>query len=105
MSKTFQSITNVGDSFVNSTCVQLMNTNVLRGTVDVLFNDDSIYHYSNVSRRDIFKFQLDKSRSLGKFVNNVLTQSRVKTKQIQTKNGVSTDYDLNPMVDSQGYLY
>ena len=37
-----------------------------------------IYSYTNVSRRDIIKFIIDKSKSLGKFVNNVLLTDRVK---------------------------
>jgi hypothetical protein len=50
------------------------------GTAAVLFNDDSMHTYTNVSRRAIAKFIMDDARSFGKFINNVLKQPRVTTK-------------------------
>ena len=62
---------------INSTCVDYINVNALRGTAFVRFTDGSDYMYTNVSRRAILKFILDDARSLGKFVNVVLKQQRV----------------------------
>ena len=53
---------------INSTAAQAIKVDAFRGTATVQFQDFSMYHYKNVSRRAIV-------------------------------------YDLNPMVDSQGYLY
>ena len=65
---------------INSTAVSQMYVNPLRGKVTVAFADGTgVYDYTNVSRRACFKFIIDDARSLGKFVNNVLKQSRVST--------------------------
>ena len=65
---------------INSTAVDQMYVNPLRGTVTVAFaNGSGVYDYTNVSRRACLKFVIDDARSLGKFVNNVLKQSRVRT--------------------------
>ena len=73
----------VGD-YVNSTACDYVSVDAIDGTARVMYKDRKgvqIYNYSNVSRRAIMKFIADDARSLGKFVNNVLTQSRVKVSQ------------------------
>ena len=64
---------------INSTAVRSMLVNPLRGTASVCFHDQNMYVYTNVSRRACLKFVMDPARSLGKFVNNVLKQQRVKS--------------------------
>ena len=67
---------------INSTAVDQMYVNPLRGKVTVAFADGTgVYDYTNVSRRACLKFVIDDARSLGKFVNNVLKDSRVTAKQ------------------------
>ena len=61
----------------NSSAVEHIATNPITGYVDVVFNNGLRYEYDNVSRRAIIKFILDDARSLGKFINVVLKQSRV----------------------------
>ena len=67
-------------NYVASTCADYITVDAVNGTARVMFNNGSIYNYTNVSRRAIVKFILDDARSLGKFVNNVLTQQRVNCK-------------------------
>ena len=74
----FQSIFTMTDNYVASTCADSVHVDAITGTASVLFNDGSIYRYTNVSRRAIIKFIMDDARSLGKFVNNVLFADRVK---------------------------
>ena len=74
----FQSIFTQSDNYVNSTCCDSVHVDAITGTVSVMFKNGDIYSYTNVSRRDIIKFAIDKSKSLGKFVNNVLLTDRVK---------------------------
>ena len=62
---------------INSTAAQAIQVDAVKGTATVQFQDFSMYHYKNVSRRAIVKFLMDDARSLGKFINNVLTQQRV----------------------------
>jgi len=62
---------------INSTCADGVHVDALSGTAVVVFKDGSAYRYDNVSRRSIIKFIIDDARSLGKFINNVLNQSRV----------------------------
>lgn len=64
---------------INSTAVDQMYVNPFRGKVTVAFSNGGVYDYTNVSRRACIKFVIDDARSLGKFVNNVLKQSRVST--------------------------
>ena len=73
----FQSMFTNCDNYVNSTAACTVHVDVVNGTAAVLYHDDSIYKYTNVSRRAIFKFIMDDARSLGKFINNVLKQDRV----------------------------
>ena len=75
----FQSIFTNCDTYVNSTAADSISVDVVSGTASVLYKDGSIYRYSHVSRRAILKFIMDDARSLGKFINNVLKQSRVVT--------------------------
>ena len=75
--KFFQSIFTQCDNYVPSTAVDSVHVDAITGTASVLYKDGSIYRYENVSRRAIVKFILDPARSLGKFVNVVLKQSRV----------------------------
>ena len=74
----FQSIFTMTNNYVASTCADSVHVDAVTGTASVLFNDGSIYRYTNVSRRAIIKFILDDARSLGKFINNVLTADRVR---------------------------
>ena len=73
----FQSVFAVAPNHVNSTCADYINVDAINGTARVMFKNGSIYRYTNVSRRAILKFIHDDARSMGKFVNNVLTQERV----------------------------
>ena len=76
--KFFQSVFTQCDNYINSTCADSVHVDAISGTASVLYKDGNIYHYTNVSRRAILKFILDDARSLGKFVNNVLKEQRVK---------------------------
>ena len=64
---------------VNSTAVEYMEVDALKGEVTVMYrNSGAVYTYKNVSKRACLKFLLDNAgRSLGKFVNNALKQERV----------------------------
>ena len=74
----FQSIFTQSDNYVASTAADSVHVDAITGTASVLFKDGSMYNYTNVSRRAIIKFILDDARSLGKFINVVLKQQRVK---------------------------
>jgi len=76
----FQSIFAGAHNHVNSTCADYISVDAINGTARVMFNNGVIYNYTNVSRRAIIKFIHDDARSMGKFVNNVLTQQRVQCK-------------------------
>ena len=82
----FQSIFTNCDNYINSTACDSVHVDALDGTARVMFKDSKgkvqVYDYKNVSRRAIFKFIHDDARSLGKFVNNVLTQKRVQVSTI-----------------------
>ena len=73
----FQSIFAAAPNHINSTCANYVDVDAVTGTARVMFNDGSVYEYTNVSRRAIIKFLMDDARSLGKFINNVLKQQRV----------------------------
>ena len=60
----FQSIFTNCDNYVSSTSVTSIHLDVITGTVAVLYNNDLMYRYTNVSRRAILKFILDDARSL-----------------------------------------
>jgi hypothetical protein len=75
--KFYQSIFTNCDNYINSTAADSVHVDAITGTASVLYKDGSIYRYENVSRRAIIKFILDPARSLGKFINVVLKQSRV----------------------------
>ena len=77
LNRFFQSIFTVTDNYVASTAADSVHVDAITGTASVLYKDGSIYRYENVSRRAIIKFILDDARSLGKFINVVLKQSRV----------------------------
>ena len=82
----FQSIFNAGTpNYVNSTAADYVSVDAVNGTARVMFNNGSIYNYTNVSRRAIMKFIHDDARSMGKFINNVLMQNRVKCMPIITR--------------------
>ena len=74
----FQSIFTNCDNYVSSTSVTSVHCDVLTGTVAVLYNNDLMYRYTNVSRRAILKFILDDARSLGRFVNTYCKADGVK---------------------------
>ena len=78
-SKFFQSIFTQCDNYVNSTACDSVHVDAISGVVSVLYKNGNIYRYTNVSRRAIMKFIMDDARSMGKFVNNILKQSRVTT--------------------------
>ena len=66
----------------NSAAVGCITTNFLNGVVNVMFNNGSVYRYSNVSRRAIANLQLQPNMSLGFWVNNnLLANKRVKCTQ------------------------
>ena len=75
--KFYQSIFTNTDNYINSTAADSVHVDAITGTASVLYKDGSIYRYENVSRRAIIKFILDPARSLGKFINVVLKQTRV----------------------------
>ena len=74
----YQSVFAGSATTVNSTCADWVSVDAITGTARVGFKNGAMYDYTNVSRRAIIKFIIDDARSLGKFVNNVLSQSRVK---------------------------
>ena len=76
-SRFYQSIFTQCDNYINSTACDSVHVDAITGTASVLYKDGSIYRYENVSRRAIIKFIMDPARSLGKFVNVVLKQTRV----------------------------
>ena len=90
MEKIFQSVFTC-DNYVGSNAAQSLVVNGWRGTASVLFNDGSLYCYKNVSRRAIVLFILDDARSLGKFVNKVLKQERVKGNKLAIENTFSSN--------------
>jgi len=65
-----------------SAAIHCISTDFLNGVVDVMFNNGSVYRYSNVSRRAIANLQLQRNMSLGFWVNNnLLANKRVKSTQ------------------------
>ena len=74
----FQSIFTNCDNYVSSTAITSVHLDVITGTVAVLYNNDLMYRYTNVSRRAILKFILDDARSLGRFVNTYCKADTVK---------------------------
>ena len=74
----FQSIFTHCDNYVSSTAITSVHLDVITGTVAVLYNNDLMYRYTNVSRRAILKFILDDARSLGRFVNTYCKADTVK---------------------------
>ena len=74
----FQSIFTQCDNYVSSTAITSVHLDVITGTVAVLYNNDLMYRYTNVSRRAILKFILDDARSLGRFVNTYCKADGVK---------------------------
>ena len=69
MFKTFRS---------NSSAVECMSADALRGTVCARFKDDSIYIYNNVSRRAILNLIANPNMSVGFWLNaNVINNERV----------------------------
>ena len=77
MTSFFQSVFSQSTNYVGSTCADYVSVNALTGTATVMFNNGGIYTYKGVSRRAILLFMADSARSFGKFVNNVLSASRV----------------------------
>jgi len=74
---TFQSVFKFCSDSINSTCADMIHVDVVTGTALVKFKSGHSYQYTNVSRRAITKFVMDDARSLGKFVNRVLSAKRV----------------------------
>ena len=74
----FQSIFQGCDNYVSSSSITSVHVDVVTGTVAVLYNNDRMYRYENVSRKAILTFILDKSRSLGRFVNTYCKSADVK---------------------------
>ena len=66
-----------------STAIHCISTDFLNGIVDVMFNNGSVYRYSNVSRRAIANLQLQRNMSLGFWVNNNLVGNK-RVKYVQT---------------------
>ena len=79
----FQSVNaHGGETYVHSSCVDMIETDAIKGKVVVLYADGAVYQYKNVSRRAIAKFNVDNARSMGKFINKVLKTDGVKVKQL-----------------------
>ena len=74
----FQSIFQGCENYVSSSSITSVHVDVVSGTVAVLYNNDRMYRYENVSRKAILTFILDKSRSLGRFVNTYCKSADVK---------------------------
>ena len=74
----YQSIFSNCANYVSSTAITSVHLDVITGTVAVLYNNDLMYRYTNVSRRAILKFILDDARSLGRFVNTYCKADGVK---------------------------
>ncbi|MBI52097.1 MAG: hypothetical protein CL779_02635 [Chloroflexi bacterium] len=58
--------------FRTSTAVKRVECNPFRGTVVVIFSDDTRYKYTNVSRRAITHLMMNDALSLGFWVNKNL---------------------------------
>ena len=69
-----------GTQQLNSTAVEYMNVDALRGMVTVMYRSSGcVYQYTNVSKRACLKFLRDNAgRSMGKFINNACQASRTK---------------------------
>ena len=66
----------------SSSAIHCISTDFLNGVVYVMFNNGSVYRYTNVSRRAIANLQLQRNISLGFWVNsNLLGNKRVKSTQ------------------------
>ena len=63
---------------INSTFVESMLIKPFSRSVSVKLQNGSFYAYENVSMRACLRFIMDEAGSLGKFLNNVLKQDRVK---------------------------
>ena len=87
----FQSVFQGCDNYVSSTSITSVHVDVMTGTVAVLYNNDEMYRYTGVSRKAILTFILDKSRSLGRFVNTYCKANDVKCVNL---NYVSPNYVL-----------
>ena len=62
----------------NSTAVECMSADALRGKVVAKFKDDSLYIYYNVSRRAILNLIANPNMSVGFWLNaNVINNERV----------------------------
>ena len=59
-----------------SDAIFCISTDLINGVVDVMFNNGSVYHYTNVSRRAIANLQLQPNMSLGFWVNNNLIKAK-----------------------------
>jgi hypothetical protein len=60
----------------SSDAIFCISTDLINGVVDVMFNNGSVYHYTNVSRRAIANLQLQPNMSLGFWVNNNLLKAK-----------------------------
>ena len=80
----FQSIFKGCENYVSSTSITSVHLDVITGTVAVLYNNDRMYRYTNVSRRAILKFILDDARSLGRFVNIECKADNVKCMELDS---------------------
>ena len=72
-----------------SAAIHCISTDFLNGVVDVMFNNGSVYRYSNVSRRAIANLQLQRNMSLGFWVNNNLLGNK-RVKSVQTYAAIPT---------------
>jgi len=60
----------------SSDAIFCISTDLINGVVDVMFNNGSVYHYTNVSRRAIANLQMQPNMSLGFWVNNNLIKAQ-----------------------------
>ena len=67
-----------------SDAIHCLTANAMRGTVRVMFNNGSVYDYTNVSRRAIANLMLNPNMSLGFWVNANCKTKRVSYKQLYT---------------------
>lgn len=67
-----------------SDAIEGISLSLINGTVSVMYNNGSVYRYTNVSRRAIANLMLNPNMSLGFWVNANCKTKRVSYKQLYT---------------------
>ena len=56
----------------HSDCAQYIIANVADGVASVIYNNGSVYEYTNVSRRALLNLVMNNNISLGRWINDCL---------------------------------